>query len=107
METFDLESHLRDAYSGFPEAKHQPIIGLTANYEGIDATLRDCYYKQVIAAGGTPVIIPPVADSALSVIVKWLSRMQPLPSVFLDCRSLCMKMAAESTMGLLLPSVVA
>ena len=67
METFDLESHLRDAYSGFPEAKRQPIIGLTANYEGIDATLRDCYYKQVIAAGGTPVIIPPVADTAVMV----------------------------------------
>ena len=53
METFDLESHLQDAYSRFPEAKHQPVIGLTANYEGIDATLRDRYYKQVIAAGGT------------------------------------------------------
>ena len=63
METFDLESHLQDAYSRFPEAKHQPVIGLTANYEGIDATLRDRYYKQVIAAGGTPVIIPPVADA--------------------------------------------
>ena len=48
METFDLESHLQDAYSRFPEAKHQPVIGLTANYEGIDATLRDRYYKQVI-----------------------------------------------------------
>ncbi len=63
METFDLESHLKGAYSSFPEAKHQPVIGITANYEDIDATLRDRYYKQVIAAGGTPVIIPPVADS--------------------------------------------
>lgn len=54
METFDLESHLKGAYSSFPEAKHQPVIGLTANYENIDATLRDRYYKQVIAAGGTP-----------------------------------------------------
>ena len=53
METFDLESHLKGAYSSFPEAKHQPVIGLTANYENIDATLRDRYYKQVIAAGGT------------------------------------------------------
>ncbi len=63
METFDLESHLKGAYSSFPEAKHQPVIGITANYENIDATLRDRYYKQVIAAGGTPVIIPPVADA--------------------------------------------
>lgn len=33
METFDLESHLKGAYSSFPEAKHQPVIGITANYE--------------------------------------------------------------------------
>ena len=38
----------QDAYSRFPEAKHQPVIGLTANYEGIDATLRDRYYKMCI-----------------------------------------------------------
>ena len=76
METFDLESHLQDAYSRFPEAKHQPVIGLTANYEGIDATLRDRYYKQVIAAGGTPVIIPPVADA--QVIVNTLEHLDGL-----------------------------
>ena len=76
METFDLESHLKGAYSSFPEAKHQPVIGLTANYENIDATLRDRYYKQVIAAGGTPVIIPPVADS--TVIINTLEHLDGL-----------------------------
>ena len=76
METFDLESHLKGAYSSFPEAKHQPVIGITANYENIDATLRDRYYKQVIAAGGTPVIIPPVADS--TVIVNTLELLDGL-----------------------------
>ena len=76
METFDLESHLKGAYSSFPEAKHQPVIGITANYENIDATLRDRYYKQVIAAGGTPVIIPPVADS--TVIVNTLEHLDGL-----------------------------
>lgn len=45
METFDLDSHLQGVYSVFPEAPHQPVIGITANYEGIDATLRDRYYK--------------------------------------------------------------
>lgn len=67
MEEFNLEAHLRDVYSSYPEAKHQPIIGLTANYEGVDATLRDRYYKQVVAAGGTPVIIPPIADKEVLV----------------------------------------
>ena len=76
METFDLESHLKGAYSSFPEAKYQPVIGITANYENIDATLRDRYYKQVIAAGGTPVIIPPVADS--TVIVNTLEHLDGL-----------------------------
>lgn len=76
METFDLESHLKGAYSSFPEAMHQPVIGLTANYENIDATLRDRYYKQVIAAGGTPVIIPPVADS--TVIINTLEHLDGL-----------------------------
>ena len=76
METFDLESHLKGAYSSFPEAKRQPLIGISANYEGIDATLCDRYYKQVIAAGGTPVIIPPVADS--SVIVNTLEHLDGL-----------------------------
>ena len=76
METFDLESHLKGAYSSFPEAKHQLVIGITANYENIDATLRDRYYKQVIAAGGTPVIIPPVADS--TVIVNTLEHLDGL-----------------------------
>ncbi len=67
MEDFNLEAHLRDVYSSYPEAKHQPIIGLTANYEGVDATLRDRYYKQVMAAGGTPVIIPPIANKEVLV----------------------------------------
>ena len=62
MEEFNLDSHLKEVYATFPEAKHQPMIGLTANYEGTDATIRDRYYKQVMAAGGVPVIIPPVAD---------------------------------------------
>lgn len=76
MEQFNLDSHLEGVYSVFPEAKHQPIIGLTANYEGIDATLRDCYYKQVIKAGGTPVIIPPVANK--EVLVNTLQHLDGL-----------------------------
>ena len=67
MENFDLEAHLKDVFSSYPEAKHRPMIGLTSNYEGIDATLRDRYYKQVVKAGGTPVIIPPVADKEVLV----------------------------------------
>ncbi len=62
MEDFNLQSHLEDIYSSFPEATHQPIIGITANFTGEDATLRDRYYMQVVKAGGTPIIIPPIND---------------------------------------------
>ena len=62
MENFNLQSHLSKIYASFPEGDHRPLIGITSNFTDGDATLRDRYYKQVIKAGGTPVIIPPVAD---------------------------------------------
>ena len=76
METFDLESHLQGVYSTFPEAQHQPVIGITSDYASGDATLRERYYKQVVEAGGVPFIIPPVADT--SVIVNTLQHLDGL-----------------------------
>ncbi|MBO1363343.1 membrane dipeptidase [Prevotella sp. A2931] len=76
METFDLESHLRSVYATFPEANCRPIIGLTANYSDIDITLRDRYYKQVMAAGAVPVVLPPIADP--EVIINTLDRLDGL-----------------------------
>ena len=76
MNNFDLESYLTDVYTNYPEANNQPIIGLTANYSNIDATLRSVYYQQIVKAGGTPVIIPPVADK--DVIINTLSHLDGL-----------------------------
>lgn len=76
MEEFSLESHLSDVYSAFPEARQRPLIGLTANREGLDATLRDCYCRQVVAAGGVPIIVPPIADK--DVLVNTLQRLDGL-----------------------------
>ena len=73
---YDLQSHLDKVYATFPEAKHQPVIGITTNFSDIDATLRDAYYKQVAAAGGTPVLIPPVADK--DVLVNTLAHLDGL-----------------------------
>lgn len=64
MNRFDLESHLKEYYAAFPPAGRQPIIGITSNYADGDLTLRDRYYKQVVKAGGTPVIIPPINHKA-------------------------------------------
>lgn len=65
MDNFSIDQLLQPAYSAFPEADRRPVIGITANYSDIDATLRDRYYKQIIAAGGIPVIIPPIADAKI------------------------------------------
>lgn len=65
MSSFSLDELLASAYGNFPEAEHRPFIGITANYSDIDAMVRDRYYKQIISAGGVPVIIPPVADAAI------------------------------------------
>ena len=57
---FDIGAGLAGMHGAFPPAKRQPVIGITANREGLDATLREAYYNQVARAGGTPFIIPPV-----------------------------------------------
>lgn len=62
MRTYDLKKKLGEFYSNFPEGKQQPVIGITANYVERDARLADRYYLSVVEAGGTPLLIPPVAD---------------------------------------------
>ncbi len=76
METFHLESHLREVYATYPETTHRPVIGITANYTEGDAALRDRYYIQVVRAGGIPVIVPPVADK--DVIINTLDHLDAL-----------------------------
>ena len=63
MESYRIEEHLRPIYTRHPECRRRPLIGITANHELTDATLRDKYYELVAEAGGTPVIIPPVPDA--------------------------------------------
>ncbi len=57
---FSLADHLSEFYSSFPEGKHQPVIGITTNFSDGNASLVEKYYSQVVAAGGTPYLIPPV-----------------------------------------------
>ena len=60
MKKYSLPYHLEQIHSDFPSHSRQPLIGLTANFWDGDASLRDYYYLQVVKAGGTPVLIPPV-----------------------------------------------
>ena len=62
MASFNLNSYLEPIYATFPEARRKPLIGITANFQEGEATLARVYYQQVVDAGGTPLLIPPVAD---------------------------------------------
>lgn len=76
MKSFDIQSCLDDIYARYPEAARQPVIGLTGNFADGDARLCEQYYMSVVRAGGTPVIIPPVADK--DVIINTLDNIDGL-----------------------------
>lgn len=76
MKSFDIQSSLDDIYARYPEAIRQPVIGLTGNFADGDARLCEQYYMSVVRAGGTPVIIPPVADK--DVIINTLDKIDGL-----------------------------
>lgn len=76
MKSFDIQSSLDDIYARYPEASRQPVIGLTGNFADGDARLCEQYYMSVVRAGGTPVIIPPVADK--DVIINTLDKIDGL-----------------------------
>lgn len=58
----DWKKRLEDIYSGYPDVEVGPVIGITANYADGKSTLAEGYYKKVVEAGGTPLLIPPVDD---------------------------------------------
>ncbi len=49
------------------ESRHtkQPVIGITGNFGTKGCELAEGYYRSVIAAGGTPVVLPPTAEPAV------------------------------------------
>ncbi|MBR0489953.1 MAG: membrane dipeptidase [Prevotella sp.] len=73
---YDLQSELDSIYSLFPEGKCRPVIGITANFNDGDTTLNKPYYAQMVAAGGVPMLIPPVADR--DVLISTLDRIDGL-----------------------------
>lgn len=62
---FDLNAIMANMHQTFPVAQRRPVIGITGNYGDLTCKLGEGYYKQVVAAGGVPLIIPPVADAAV------------------------------------------
>lgn len=65
--TIQLDESLRN-YCGeisfYGNAASKPLIGISGNFRDGDCTLAEAYWDSVLAAGGTPVIIPPYNDVA-------------------------------------------
>lgn len=76
MKSFNLRSHLNNIYTNYPEGEQRPVIGITGNFSDGETRLCDRYYKQVVDAGGTPVIIPPTNNK--DVIISMLDKIDGL-----------------------------
>lgn len=60
---FNLNAEYSALHEKYPMGQCRSIIGITANYNDERlATLAEGYYRSVLAAGGSPVIIPPYGD---------------------------------------------
>lgn len=64
MQRFDIEAQYDSLHASFPIYTYRPVIGITGNYDSGKCTLLEGYYRSVIEAGGTPIIIPPTDDMA-------------------------------------------
>ena len=69
-----LENEYSRAFDGVELLKkHAPLIGISGNFRDGDCTLAAGYYRSLVEAGATPVIIPPYSDIELLVsLVKKL-----------------------------------
>ena len=76
MQNYDLDTHLAELYGHYPEGTSRPVIGIVTNFADQDVTIREVFHKQVIDAGGTPLLIPPTTDT--QVIVNILNRIDGL-----------------------------
>ena len=76
MPTFHIDKEYATLHSSFPIHKRRPIIGITGNYDSGKCTLLEGYYRSVLEAGGTPLIIPPFDDTDM--MVSLLDRVDAL-----------------------------
>lgn len=62
MESFLTDKHLADFYRQQAETSQRPIMSITTNYEGMRRYSARPLLPSDYKGGGTPVLIPPVAD---------------------------------------------
>lgn len=59
---FDIDQAYKQLHDNFPSYTHKPVIGITGNFSDGNCAVADGYIRSVLAAGGTPLIIPPHDD---------------------------------------------
>ena len=75
-QTFNIEDDYQKLHGHFPNHKHAPMIGITGNVVEGNLSLLSGYFKSIVAAGGTPVVIPPYEDTNL--MIEMLDRVDGL-----------------------------
>ncbi len=67
---FDWKATYKALHHTFPGSRRQPVIGITGNFGDKGCELAEGYYRSIIEAGGTPLIIPPFEekDALISVL---------------------------------------
>ena len=60
MDSFDINTTYRELTSHYPTQRAYPLIGIMGNYGNKGSELAEAYYRSIEAAGGMPVVIPPV-----------------------------------------------
>ena len=79
MPTFNVDEDYAALHSSFPIYniyKRCPVIGITGNYDAGKCTLLEGYYRSVLEAGGTPLVIPAFDDT--DAMVSLLDRVDAL-----------------------------
>lgn len=60
--SYNINSVCKEIHAKFPTHKEIPTIGITGNFNEGNCTVADGYIRSVLAAGGTPLIIPPYEE---------------------------------------------
>ena len=76
MDRFDITAQYDALHGHFPVYTYRPVVGITGNYDSGKCTLLEGYYRSVIEAGGTPLIIPP--SDEVEVMASMLDRVDAL-----------------------------
>ena len=61
-EAFNWKRRAEEIHDNRPQRQRKPVIGITGNYGAKGCELADGYWQSVLAAGGSPLIIPPYED---------------------------------------------